>query len=543
MPMPLESPYSAAGSRPALPRSASIALLVAGFGLGAAPVFLGLLNHDAAWLLHAAGRVLDGDRLYVDVDETNPPLIVWLHFVPVLLAKAAGVSEVLAFRLLVLLAVAGSLGLSGWTLRRSLPGRPGGRLLILLAALAALLPMSGYEFGQREHLLLTMTLPYLLMAAARGAGVSIGGAPAWTAGLMAGLVIALKPHFALLWLGVEGYLAAGACGWRAWIRPENLAVIAVGLVYAIAAPILAPEYLALVRWAWPIYTACGAVGLVAMLDHPAVMLSIIAVLCYSMARPRGPCREIARLLLIADLAFLGSVFLQHKGYSYHYYPALAASTMLLAVLFVDSRDPIAGRPRWAGVLGGGLAAAMMIVAVGDRVADSRVWGAEPIRSDTPYGRLARLVKVQAAGGNLYVFSPAVIDAFPMVNEAGVGWTSPHSCLWFLAGLYHGPDRSTPPESYRSMAAMGATERFLFETVVVDLLRNRPDLILVDECARPGVFCVQPFDYLAYFGRDPRFAAFLRDYEPMPREGIFRPYRRRAGIPADALTIRGPARGH
>ena len=83
--------------------------MLAGFGLGVLPVFLGMLNHDAAWLLHAAGRVLAGDALYVDVDETNPPLIVWLSFAPVLLARAAGISEVLAFRLLMLLLIACSL--------------------------------------------------------------------------------------------------------------------------------------------------------------------------------------------------------------------------------------------------------------------------------------------------------------------------------------------------------------------------------------------------------------------------------------------------
>ena len=64
--------------------------MLGGFGLGVLPVFLGILNHDAAWLLHAAGRVLAGDALYVDVDETNPPLIVWLSFAPVLLAALPG---------------------------------------------------------------------------------------------------------------------------------------------------------------------------------------------------------------------------------------------------------------------------------------------------------------------------------------------------------------------------------------------------------------------------------------------------------------------
>src|SRR5262249_1902721 len=146
----------------------------AGFALGAVPVFLGLLNHDVAWILHSAGRVLAGERLYVDLVEGNPPLIVWLHFAPIWLARAAGTSEILAVRILVLLVIAGSLMLTGRTLRRIAPDRPAGRLLVLGVAFFVLLPMAGYDFGQREHLLFVMVLPYLFMASGRAMGLPMG---------------------------------------------------------------------------------------------------------------------------------------------------------------------------------------------------------------------------------------------------------------------------------------------------------------------------------------------------------------------------------
>lgn len=523
-------------------RRAFAAVLAAGFLLGAVPVFLGPLNFDAGWLLLAARRVLDGDRLYIDVVETNPPLVVWLHMAPVMLERLAGIPEVLAFRGLMLLAVAVSILCSAGILRRILPGMPVGRFAILLSALGVLLPISGYDFGEREHLLVAMTLPYLLMAAGRGSGVVFGGGSPWIVGLMAGLVIALKPYFAPLWLGIEGYLALRSSGWRDWVRPENLSVMAVGVVYGVAALILSPEYLDLVRWARPLYAACGSAGITEMADHPAVMTSIVAALCYAIVRPRDACLEIARVLMIADLALLSSLVLQHKGYSYHYYPPLAVSILALTVLFVDSRSPIPGRSRCGGVIAGGIALAMIILSLGDRVVDCRLWQGDPTRSNTYHGRLARLVREQAAGGGFFVFSPAVVDAFPMVNEVGANWASRHPCLWFLAGLYHGPTLSTPPESYRSIPAMGAAERFLFDTVVEDLLRDRPELLLVDEGPRRGVYCVQPFDYLAYYGRDPRFAALFREYEPMPRLGDFRPYRRRVGASRGDLTIRQASRG-
>lgn len=507
-------------------RGAIVALMMAGFGLGALPVFFGLLNHDVAWLLHAAARVLDGERLYRDVVETNPPLIVWLNFAPIWLARAAGISDVLAFRLLVLVVVAFSLWLVGRVLRQTLPDRPAGRLAILLVSLFALLPLVGYDFGEREHLLFALVLPYLMLVAGRAAGVPMRGSTPWIVGIMAGLGIVLKPHFLLLWIGVEGSLAWAGRGWRPWLRPENLAIVALGTAYAIAAVAIAPDYLRLVGWAWPIYSVSVPITFLTMIDNLAVVVSLIAWFCYPMVRPAGPYRDLCRVVLIADLSFLGITFLQYKGFAYHYYPPMAAATLLLGLLFLESRVLVEGRARWTGALCGGLAAAVMILAAGDRVVESRIWGGRPIRSETPFGRLARLASEHAGGGSLFLFSPAVADSFPLVNYCGVGWSSRHPCLWFLAGLYAGPDGPTPAVGYRSLEAMGASERFLFETVVDDLLKDPPALLLVDEAMRPGVFHSQRFDYLAYYGRDPRFAAFLHDYEPMAKVGTFRPYRRK-----------------
>ncbi len=161
-----------------------LALVAAGFVLGAVPVFLGILNHDVAWLLHAAARVLAGDRLYVDVADNDPPLIVWLSLAPVLLARTAGLSEILVVRILVILLVACSLALSQAIVRRTWPERPTFRGMVLVLAMFVLMPLSGYEFGEREHLLFALILPYLLMASgarpeSRSAASSPGSRACW----------------------------------------------------------------------------------------------------------------------------------------------------------------------------------------------------------------------------------------------------------------------------------------------------------------------------------------------------------------------------
>jgi hypothetical protein len=506
--------------------------MLVGFGLGALPVFLGILNHDVAWYLHAAGRVLGGGRLYVDVVETNPPLIVWFNFAPILLAHAAGIPEILALRLLVLLVVACSLLLVGWTIRRSLPDQAVGRRLILLVALFVLLPMAGYDFGQREHLMFALVLPYLVMASARAVRVPIRGSIPWMVGVLAGLGIALKPHFALLGIAVEGYLARVGRGQRTWLRPEAMSVAAVGLAYAISVVTMSPEYLGLVAWARSIYAACNRVPLYSLLGHWQVFLSLIAWSGFSLVRPGGHYREFCRLVLIANLNFVIIALVQCKGYPYHYYPPSATAMLLLALLFVESRGSRSSHSRLVGVLCGGMAAALMIQASADRVLESLLWKGHPAQSDTSFGRMARLAKEHASAGSIFVFSAAVANSFPLVTYSGAGWASRHPCLWFLPGLYSGSDATTGAFTYRSAGDMGEVERYLFDGVVDDLLRERPALLFVDESERKRAFRSQRFDYLQYFGRDPRFAAFLREYEPLEKVGAFRAYRRRVEVPSN-----------
>ncbi|MGH7526003.1 MAG: hypothetical protein ACREMX_04805, partial [Gemmatimonadales bacterium] len=70
-------------------------------GLAVLPQFAGRTLPDTAWLLYAAERWLDGARLYVDLVEVNPPLIIWLNAIPVLVARALAISPLLVYRLLV----------------------------------------------------------------------------------------------------------------------------------------------------------------------------------------------------------------------------------------------------------------------------------------------------------------------------------------------------------------------------------------------------------------------------------------------------------
>lgn len=51
------------------------------------------LNHDAAWYMSVARRILKGEHLYRDIIDVDPPLIVYLSMLPVLLSDVLGLSD------------------------------------------------------------------------------------------------------------------------------------------------------------------------------------------------------------------------------------------------------------------------------------------------------------------------------------------------------------------------------------------------------------------------------------------------------------------
>jgi hypothetical protein len=503
-------------------------LILLGFGLGAATVFLGVLNHDVAWYLHAAGRELAGDRLYVDLIETNPPLIVWLSLVPQFLARSAGVSAILALRLLMFGLVAASLLTTRSALLRVLPDRPGACRVVLLLSLLILLPLPGYDFAQREHLLLTLFLPSLVMASGRAKGSHLAGALPWVVGIMAGVGLSLKPHFILPWIAIEAYLGVRR-GWRIWIRPEALAVVVVGLTYAVALATITPEYLQLIRWAGPLYSASGRAPFAQLASEPGVALAILALIGFLALRSKGDEPELLDLILVADLGFLGIALLQDKGYSYHFYPPLALAVMLIGLLAAGSLEALDRGSRLIVVTMRGALITLLLLVAAVRVQESMLWRGRPGKSDTSLGRMIRVVEAQGQGGKIFTFSTAVAAGFPVVTYGGGGWASCHPALWFLPAFNSWDRGANLVVAYHPLTAMGENERFLFDSVVARLLTDQPTLLFVDETGTPLAFEGRAFDYLGYYAQDPRFVAFLREYEPFTRVDQFRVYRRKSRL--------------
>jgi hypothetical protein len=478
-------------------------------------------NADAAWLLYSAERLMRGELLYVDILEINPPLIVWLNLPAALLSHALHLPAILVFRLGLLVLVTGSVAVC-WSLVRRLPGvSPVGAAIAALAVAFVLLPMVGGIFGQREHIALALTLPLVAAMALRCRGVALRKGVALALGVAAGLAIAIKPHYGAVWLLLLAYRAWAGRGRVHLLHAEDLAIVLTGVLYGVAMLLLTPNYFAFAAGSARDYLTFGShpLGYILLDDSPAIWYYVALGAWLLLGRaPRDDV--LGGALAAAGAGFLIAVALQHKGWSYHFYPANGCA-FLLAVRTVtlppriDESGPVLARVFRGALLGIYVVLVALFVIVELRATGERAWGPPTPRQALQLAA-REAVRRQTGARSILVISSQLRDGFPLVNDSGLECRASYSVTWLPLVYYRsyaGPSRET---HYRSPAGMSPNERVAFNRVVFDLVLRPPDLLVLE--SRPlnerRTHFPGGFDYLAYFGQDRWFAETARTYSPI-----------------------------
>ncbi len=261
------------------------------------------LNSDSAWLLHLAERVVRGDRLYVDLIEINPPLIVWLQIPIVFLAGRLGLDPISAFRIAVLAWIGLCLVLSASVLR-SATVRARDRRWILLAIVLVALGWTRAHFGEREHLVLVALLPYLFLTAMVAQGRALLPALRIVVGFVAALGFTLKPHFLLVWIVCLLYVAWKRRTARWLLGVENLTILGFVILYGLVMVVAVPEYVSMVSRLASTYQAFARKSLDSLvLDSAEALCALGALFAYGLLRRSLRTREIGDVTRPRDWGF------------------------------------------------------------------------------------------------------------------------------------------------------------------------------------------------------------------------------------------------
>jgi len=491
-------------------------------------------NHDMAAILHFTERWIDGERLYVDLIDMNPPLIFLLSAVPIALARLCALDPIVAAALCVH-------GLGAWSmlachriLATRLQDLGGFPLILLPLAMFLIGPLAGHNFGQREHLMLLAALPYLCLGDARLANISVPPRLAIAMIVVATLGFCLKPHFLAVPALIElWFLRRRDLG--PFLRSTSLAWMSgVGLSYAALIAIAFPDYLAqIVPLARAHYApslccltgldALGHLSVPALLTSPEVARIGVVAIPAALLSLRRDASALSRLLALAALGGLIAGLAQRKGWAYHFLPFEGLVAALLACLAADHLVPalrdLAVRRRAAAILGlVALATLTYGHVLGARDGLQKAW----LYQDAPAGRLAMLLRHEAAGQPVLVLSIGMYPLFPALNQARARLLTPFMNLWILNSAY----RACLPDGrlYRDPEDMEEHEALLFSRVIADFVRVRPAIVIVDrETGMPE--CGKKFDFLVYFRRDPGFASAFSTYRRVKSLGSYDIYAR------------------
>ena len=464
------------------------------------------LNNDTAWFLYVAQGLLNGGELYRDFVEVNPPLAIWLTVPVVMVSRATGLLpiETLYGAFFAITAIGLLLAWRYLAMIRGVPKWTASFIVFLLAAVFLFIP--GSAFGQREHLLVLLFLPWFMLRAARSQGAQISVTESALVGLLGAVAICLKPHAILAPLAIEALLLWRSRNLRAVFPPENLAAVAFAAVYGAAiliwSPLFLTEMLHFGVAAYVPYFGFDAAEILQRGARPAVVLALVPVLIYL---AKGPMRDLAGLAFAAGIGFLAAYFLQAKGFNYQVMPAriFAAAAGIFAL---------------AGILGGlktfelkkslvvSLAAGLAMVLLSLSSQFYLYRGA---------AFSAGIAQYRPDAKSFFIASTNVSNGFPLAVRESLLWASRFPALWltpYVADRWRdGPLPDDPIIAYA------------LDALVADLQKFHPDVVFISQEPDQDYIRGGTFDYLKFMNQDPRFAAIWSNYEPRGQMGKFAVY--------------------
>ncbi|WP_374440843.1 hypothetical protein [Stella sp.] len=493
--------------------------------------FYAPIDHDTGAILYFSDRWWAGERLYVDLIDVNPPLVFILGLVPVLLKQWTGLSEPTALIGCVVAASIASAFLSwrllAWRASRIGHGQTGmlTATLVPLALLFALLTPG--ELGQREHLMVVLTAPYVVLAALRLEGHRVAPSIAVAIALAAAAGFALKPFFLIVPAVIEGFVLLVRR--RAAFRdPMPWTMAAFWAAYAALTVAAFPEYVrTILPWTLELYSRLGDSSPLVAFNRGFLPIEIGILVLAVLTLLMVPSRLCQALSLFAIGAAVTTI-VQGKGWSHQWLHADLAFILLGAAVIAAAAErygptDILRRRRLGATLVVGILALSYVAANNDAPPWFRV---DRMGYDGRLGRQIALVEAEPNRESFLALSPGIYPFFPMLNYTGARMAMPYMSMWVLQGVYkYCPEKG--PQQFHAPDAMSPAERHVFDTVTEGLVRNRPPLVVVDRVPGMPTCDGKVFDYLAYFMQSSRFASEFLNYELYKTFDRYIVYRRRA----------------
>jgi hypothetical protein len=453
----------------------------------------GTVDSDVAWQLWIAQRMHAGANLYRDIIETNPPLWFWM---------AAPVERLSAFldvrpEPVLVIFIGALVGLSLVATDRLIRHIGGSRRALFLGYAALVLAAVPWmHVGQREQIVLIGTLPYAALINARRDGAAVPTSLAVAIGVGAALGFALKQYFLIVPAALELWLLAGrGKSWRP-LRPEIIALVAVGIVYAAAIFLFERTFLTtivpLIRLAYGVF---GAPSIRYMFGPFAILgLTILAVGVTQIRLMAGRRAPLGEVLLVSAAAFGAVYFVQLKGWPYHALPLIGFASLALAALLAETSKPSA----ILRVAGPTLLALPLFLSA-----------EEQLNPALPSPDMRAALNGLTPGDTVAFLTTETAVPWSVTLQGRYRYASRYNGYWMMRAIIRNELAGSPDPRLTDLG-----RRIVNETVS-DFTCTPPRRIFVSR-PRPGE---DGFDILPFFLRDPHFGELLSHYRVLSRTSL------------------------
>ena len=304
---------------------------------------LGLWD-DVTVLISLSERILDGQWPYVDYLTSNPPASLLIYVPPTECARLLGLPVDLMTKIFVFAGAAASIAFCIRLAHKSDAARDLGQVG-LLATVAALFVLPACVFAQRDHIALIAALPMLVVMGIRASERTVGALSATIAGLGGGLMVVIRPHYAVA-IG----LAALYVAWRRGLRPSALfpefyAASLVCAAYLVAIFLFFPSFLSdAMPMALAVYAPLKLDPQVLLVKAPTGLIWITLAALALVYRKQVAANAFASVAALASAGAFWSYFIQGKGFPYHGYVAIALAFVTVTLALSKSPRLSSGAP-------------------------------------------------------------------------------------------------------------------------------------------------------------------------------------------------------
>lgn len=445
------------------------------------------LNTDVSWLIVVCERMLDGQHLYRDIIEINPPMAAFAYLPAVALARLLGVDprHVIDTQLLVLAAASLFAASRILLLSPQLARMKWEPFVIWAAALVTILPM--HVFAQREHIATLTFLPALAAYALRGNREVL---PLWAiliAGFGAGITLAFKPFFVVPAALCIAAAAMSSRSWRVLLAPENfIAAVIVSAVsastfvfyseyFTVTYPLVRDTYLS---WSMPLSV---------IFLNDATLLFAVAMVSVLLMRQKMAADPVLPMAVLASIGFAVSFFLQRRGWAYHSYPMVTLALLAMGYVQTGVADT-ALRSRRAEI------ASAVVLAV------TFVAGMLWFNGNVHVGPIREAVAGLKPHPRILMLSGEAAIGHPLVRDVGGVWVSRQENLWIREFVRLTREKtSVDAAADAKLTGYLALER---KWLIEDFRKLPPDIVLVDNVRN---------DWGAWVRADAELSELLKPY--------------------------------